>query len=217
MIKVVIADDQDILKQGLNMILGSEEDIDICGMASDGQEAYEICRKQNPDIVLMDIKMPNVNGVKATKMIKRDFPNIKIIVLTTFNDDEYIYEALKSGASGYFLKDATPEKLSEAIRTVYNGGALMQSDIAVKVIDKFSEMANNNINDKQDDRVKLLTRRERHICNLLAEGKNNKEIAEELFLSEGTVKNHITNILSKVELRDRTQLALFAVKNGLCK
>lgn len=217
MIKVLIADDQSILKEGLKMILGMEEDIDICGLASDGEEAYNICKWNIPDVVLMDIKMPNMNGVEATKKIKEDFPKTKVIMLTTFNDDEFIYDALKYGASGYLLKDASPQKIAEAIRTVYDGGALIQPDIATKVIDRFSKMASGNEISKIDERVGLLTDREKDICRLLGEGKNNKEIAKELFLSDGTVKNHITNILNKLNLRDRTQLAIFSVRNNLCK
>ncbi|EOC99557.1 response regulator transcription factor [Caldisalinibacter kiritimatiensis] len=215
MIKVLIVDDQDILKEGLKMILSSEGDIEICGLASNGEDAYNICKWNLPDVVLMDIKMPKVNGVEATKRIKKDFPKIKIIVLTTFNDDEYIYDALKYGASGYLLKDATPERIAEAIREVYNGGALIQPNVAAKVVDRFYEMANNNNGKSIDKRVDKLTKREKDICRFLGEGKNNKEIAKELFLSEGTIKNHITNILNKLELRDRTQLAIFSVKNGL--
>ncbi|MTI67268.1 MAG: response regulator transcription factor [Firmicutes bacterium] len=213
MIKILIADDQDILKQGLSMILENMEDIKVCGLASNGNEAYKLCKKKKPDVVLMDIKMPDLNGVEATKIIKEDFENIKIIVLTTFNDDEYIYEALKNGASGYLLKDASPEKIADAIRTVYNGGALIQSDVAVKVIDRFSKLACES--KEKDKRIKTLTKRELDICRLLAQGKNNKEIAQALFISKGTVKNHLTKILTKLELRDRTQLAIFSVKNDI--
>lgn len=216
MIKVVIVDDQDILKEGLKMILGNEDDINICGLASNGMEAYDVCKKQIPDVILMDIKMPVMNGVDATKKIKRDFPETKVIVLTTFNDDEFIYDALKYGASGYLLKDASPKEIESAIRTVYNGGALIQPNVARKVIDKFSKMASEKQAIKLDKRVELLTKREMDICRLLGQGKNNKEIAKELFLSEGTIKNHITNILNKLDLRDRTQLAIFSVKNDLC-
>ncbi len=216
MIKVVIADDQNILTEGLKLILSKEDDIKICGIANNGKEAYELCGWHKPDIVLMDIKMPQMDGVEATKKIKNDFPEIKIIILTTFNDDEYIYEALKNGALGYLLKDTSPGEIAEAIRTVYHGGALIESNIATRVIDKFSEMAKSN-NKDIDKRLTLLTEREGDICRLLGEGKNNKEIADDLFLSEGTVKNHITKILTKLDLRDRTQLAIFAVKNDMCE
>ncbi len=217
MINVIIADDQNILREGLKMILNMEEDISVCALASDGKEAYELCKVYLPDVVLMDIKMPRVNGVEATKKIKNDFPNIKIIVLTTFNDDEFIFDALKYGASGYLLKDATPETIAKAIRTVNEGGALIQPDVAAKVIDKFSKMAFDGNRNENDTRVKELTDRELDICRAVGEGKNNREIADEIFLSEGTVKNHITNILDKLELRDRTQLAIFSIKNNLCR
>lgn len=215
MIKILLVDDQDILVEGLKLILGKEEDLVICGSANNGKSAYEACQWNTPDVVLMDIKMPGGNGVDATAMIKRDFPQIKILVLTTFNDDEYIYEALKHGASGYLLKDTSPSEIAAAIRTVNNGGALIQSEVAVKVLDQFSELAKGKKEKLSDPRAEQLTEREIDICRLIAEGKNNHEIANELYLSEGTVKNHITRILIKLELRDRTQLAVFTIKNDL--
>lgn len=215
MINVLIIDDQQILVEGLKMILSKEEDINILGTAANGKKAYEFCKWQKPDVVLMDIQMPEMNGVEATKMIKSDFPEIKIIVLTTFKDDDYIYDSLKNGALGYLLKDAPPKEIADAIRTVYKGGALIQSEVAVKVIDKFSELAKGNYEKEIDPRIELLTEREIEIARLIREGNNNKEIAELLFLSEGTVKNHITRVLIKLELRDRTQLAIFALKNNL--
>jgi DNA-binding NarL/FixJ family response regulator len=215
MIKILLADDQDILTEGLKLILGAEEDIEIAGIANNGKKTYDLCRLRHPDVVLMDIQMPEVNGVEATAMIKKDFPQIKIIVLTTFNDDEYIYDALKNGASGYLLKDTSPTEILRAVRTVYNGGALIQSEVAVKVIDQFSRLANETADKHIDPRAKLLTDRETEICRLIAEGKNNQEIGEELFLSTGTVKNHISRVLIKLDLRDRTQLAVFTIKNDL--
>ena len=215
MIKILLADDQDILTEGLKLILGAEEDIEIVGIANNGKKTYDLCRLRKPDVVLMDIQMPEVNGVEATAMIKKDFPQIKIIVLTTFNDDEYIYDALKNGASGYLLKDTSPTEILRAVRTVYNGGALIQSEVAVKVIDQFSRLANETADKHIDPRAKLLTDRETEICRLIAEGKNNQEIGEELFLSTGTVKNHISRVLIKLDLRDRTQLAVFTIKNDL--
>lgn len=215
MIKVLIVDDQSIVREGLSFMLSREDGIVVCGLADNGQTAYEQCINTNPDVILMDIKMPIMSGVEGTKLIKRDFPDVKVIVLTTFNDDEYIFEALKYGASGYLLKDATREKIVEAINEVYNGGVLIHPDVAKKVIDKFTEMANGNYVNDIDEKVNILTIREKDICKLVGEGKNNSEIAGELFLSEGTVKNHITNILCKLDLRDRTQLAIFAIKNNL--
>lgn len=215
MIKLLLADDQDILTEGLKLILGAEEDIEIVGTANNGKKAYDLCRLRQSDLVLMDIQMPEVNGVQATAMIKSDFPHIKIIVLTTFNDDEYIYDALKNGASGYLLKDTSPGEILKAVRTVYRGGALIQSEVAVKVINKFFQLANESVDKNMDPKVQLLTEREREICRLIAEGKNNQEIAEDLYLSQGTVKNHITRVLEKLDLRDRTQLAVFTIKNDL--
>lgn len=215
MIKVLLVDDQDILVEGLKLILGKEDDINIVATASNGQKAYEACILNNPDVVLMDIQMPELNGVEATAKIKKDFPRIKVIVLTTFNDEEYIYDALKNGASGYLLKDASPKEILNAIRTVFNGGALIQSEVAVKVIDRFSQLAKKAVNKQIDKKAELLTDREVEILRLVAEGKNNKEIAEQLYLSQGTVKNHITRVLVKLDLRDRTQLAVFTIKNDL--
>lgn len=215
MIKLLLVDDQDILVEGLKLILGAEDDIEVIGTANNGKRAYEFCKWNKVDVILMDIKMPELNGVEATALIKRDFPNIKIIVLTTFNDDEFIYEALKNGASTYLLKDASPAEISYAVQTVYNGGSMLQSDIAVKVIDKFSQLANENRSKVTDKRIEELTEREIDILRLIAEGKNNKEIGDELFISQGTVKNHITRVLLKLDLRDRTQLAVFAIKNDL--
>ncbi len=215
MIKLLLVDDQDILVEGLKLILGAEEDITVIGTANNGKRAYEFCKWNKPDVILMDIKMPELNGVEATTLIKKDFPNIKIIVLTTFNDDEFIYDALKNGASTYLLKDASPKEISDAVRTVYKGGTMLQSDIAVKIIDKFSQLANESKRKITDKRVEELTEREIEILRLIAEGKNNKEIGDELFISQGTVKNHITRILLKLDLRDRTQLAVFAIKNDI--
>ena len=215
MIKVLLADDQDILVEGLKLILSMEEDIEICGTASNGRKACELCRIKRPDVVLMDIQMPEIDGVEATRIIKKDFPQVKIIVLTTFNDDEYIYEALKNGASGYLLKDTSPQEIAKAVRTVYGGGALIQSEVAIKVIEKFSQLARETVDKPADLRAELLTEREIEICRLIAQGKNNKEIAGQLFLSQGTVKNHITRILIKLDLRDRTQLAVYTIRNNL--
>lgn len=215
LINVLLVDDQDIILQGLSMILGKVNDMTIVGTVRNGQEATHKCKTMDVDIVLMDIRMPVMNGVEATKIIKEYNENIKVIMLTTFKDDEYIFNSLKYGASGYLLKDAMPKEISEAIRTVYNGGTLINPSVATKIFDQFKKIAS-----KEDDLIALedikqLTEREKEICKLLAEGNNNREISKALFLSEGTVKNHITNILSKLQLRDRTQLAIFAVKNKL--
>lgn len=213
MINLAIVDDQSILRDGLKFMLSKKENLKVIGTGENGRESYELCRHNHIDVMLMDIKMPIMDGVEATKIIKRDFPYINIIILTTFNDDEYIFEALKNGASGYLLKDATMEKIEEAINEVYNGGALIQANVAKKMVNMFSKMTNLNV--EIDSRVENLTDREKDILKNLGEGKSNKEIGESLFIGEGTVKNHITSILNKLELRDRTQLALFAVKNRI--
>lgn len=213
MIKIMIVDDQDLIIQGLTMILSNEADIEVVSIAHNGLEAYEICKKKSVDLILMDIRMPVMDGVEATLKIKNLDEKIKVIILTTFNDDSYIFASLKNGASGYLLKDATPEEITDAIRKVYSGGTLINPDVATKVVRKLN--LSEQIGIVYDEKVGLLTRREKDICRLLAEGKNNKEISEILFISEGTVKNNITRILEKLEFRDRTQLALFSVKNRI--
>ena len=213
MINLAIVDDQSILKEGLKFMLSKKENLKVIGTGENGREAYELCKNYHVDIILMDIKMPIMDGVEATKIIKRDFPHINIIILTTFNDDEYIFEALKNGASGYMLKDATMDKIEEAINEVYNGGVLIQPNVAKKVISMFSKMTYEGT--EIDKRINELTEREKDILRNLGEGKSNREIADVLYISEGTVKNHITSILNKLGLRDRTQLALFAVKNRI--
>lgn len=213
MIKVAIVDDQDLIVQGLSMILSNEKDMEVIGVASNGFEAIELCNQRPVDIVLLDIRMPVMDGVEATLKIKENHEQIKIIILTTFNDDAYIFGTLKNGASGYLLKDATPDEIIDAIRKVYSGGTLINPEVATKVVEKLTTAGYEAF--ICDERVKLLTEREKDICHLLAEGMNNKEIGELLYISEGTVKNNITRVLDKLEFRDRTQLALFAVKNKL--
>lgn len=213
MINIIIVDDQDLMVQGLSMILSKEDGINVVGVASNGIEAVNLCKTYDVHVVLLDIRMPIMDGVEATKKIKEVNENIKVIILTTFNDDEFIFSSLKNGASGYLLKDALPSDIINAIKKVFNGGTLINPYVATKVVDKLTKSVDTPI--KEDSRVNDLTDRELDICRLLGEGKNNKEIGEILYISEGTVKNNISRILSKLELRDRTQLALFAVKNNL--
>lgn len=211
--KVMIVDDQDIMLQGLSMILSKDAAIEIVGLAGNGQEAISLCVKHKVDVVLMDINMPIMNGVEATKIICDRFKETRVLVLTTFIDDEFIFGSLKNGASGYLLKDASPSEIIGAIKTVYGGGTFINPSVATKVVQKLSSSDHTHV--VIDERTKDLTGRELDICHLLGEGYNNKEIGDELFISEGTVKNNITRILDKLDLRDRTQLALFAVKNNL--
>lgn len=212
MIKVLITDDQVLMIQGLSMILSQEKSIEIAGTASNGAEAVAFCKQHPVDVVLLDIRMPIMDGVEATKKIKEINDRIKILVLTTFNDDEYIFGSLKNGASGYLLKDALPEEILQGIMTVYHGGTLINPEVATKVVKRLSGVVPE---EPLDPRLSELTDREKDICHLLAEGHNNKELSDILFISEGTVKNNITRILDKLGIRDRTQLALFAVKNKL--
>ena len=216
MIKVLIAEDQELIRQSLEIILSNKPDMKIIGIAEDGNKAIELAQKLVPDIILMDIRMPFVDGVKCIKIIKEKYPQIKIIVLTTFDDDEYIFNALKNGASGYLLKGISSKELVEAIRTVFNGGALINPDIAVKVVRLFSKMAKADYNIKvNDNEVNSLSKNELKIMKLIGRGMSNKEITDILKFSEGTVRNYISIVLNKLNLRDRTQIAIFAVQSGL--
>jgi DNA-binding NarL/FixJ family response regulator len=212
-IRIAIIDDQPIMIQGLSMILSGLDDMEVVGTGINGEEAIELISKTLVDVFLMDIRMPVMDGVEATKRIKEIKPDIKILILTTFNDDAYIFDTLRSGASGYLLKDAAPEQIVDAIHTVYKGGTLINPDSATKMVERLKDDLYKV--EEKDSRISELTKRELDICHYLAEGKNNKEIADILFISEATFKNNITRILDKLELRDRTQLALFAVKNDL--
>ncbi|WBW96729.1 response regulator transcription factor [Oceanirhabdus sp. W0125-5] len=224
MINVMIVDDHSIIREGLSMTLSLCDDINICGEASNGKEAIEFLEKHynNVDVVLSDIRMPVMDGVEATKIIKEKFDNIKILILTTFKEEEYIFEALKNGADGYILKDAKSEEIIKGIKTVHSGNVLLQPEIAAKVVKAFNTMMTSNDSSdvnksidlrKEQNEIKgkyeSLTARESEIARLVSDGKSNKEISEILFITEGTVKNHLTKILGKLEVRDRTQLALY--------
>lgn len=207
--RVLLVEDQLIVRQGLKMILEQDENIKVTHEASNGKEAVEIVRTSPIDIIMMDIRMPEMNGIEATQIIRKEFPHIKILMLTTFNDEEYAYEALREGASAFLLKTAAPEKLIEAVHSAMKGGLTLHDEVAAKVMPRLLERAEKPTVDVE------LTERELMITKLVGEGKTNKEIAAELYLSVGTVKNHISTILQKVGLRDRTQLAIYAVKHKL--
>ncbi len=210
MIKVLIVDDQALIREGLNMMLGLYDEIKIVHEANNGKEAIEILGEKDVDVILMDIRMPIMNGVEATKIIKEKYPHIKILILTTFNEDEYIFEGLNNGADGYLLKDIGSKELVNNIKAVYKGDMLFHGEVAKTIASAIK--GNKDVRNKTN--LKELTPREMEIGKLISQGKNNKEISEMLFITEGTVKNHITNILGKLELRDRTQLALL-IKNKL--
>jgi DNA-binding NarL/FixJ family response regulator len=211
--KVIICDDQAIVRDGLAMILRLEKDIQIIGVAEDGAEAVEMVEKEKPDLILMDLKMPVTNGVEATRRIKTKYPEIKILVLTTYDDDQWVFDAIQAGASGYLLKDTPREKLVEAIRGTFSGKNYVDPSIAGKVLQQVS----SHQTQPATFITNKLTDREIEILRLVARGLSNTDIAEHLFLSEGTVRNHVSAILTKLEVSDRTQAAVIAIQHGLGK
>lgn len=191
-------------------------DIKVVGLAEDGNKVLTLLKKTLPDIILMDIRMPELDGVQCTKAVKEKFPDVKIIILTTFDDDEYVFYALKYGASGYLLKGCSVQELTSAVYTVRNGGSILNQSVITKVVRLFNQLAQTGITPELDGRdVNELNRTERSIARLVGRGLSNKEIAEALFLSEGTIRNALSSALSKLNLRDRTQLAIWAVQTGL--
>lgn len=213
MIKLLIADDQALIRQSLQIVLNNRPDLEVIDVACDGQEVLRSVRRQRPDVILMDIRMPKLDGVQCTKQIKENYPEVKIIILTTFDDDEYIFNALKYGASGYLLKGVSMEELENAIKTVYSGRAMINPDVATKVLKLFSRMAQADYTIPVGSRaMDELTKMEWKIIALVGTGATNKEIAETVKLSDGTVRNYLSAILNKLDLRDRTQLAIWAVQ-----
>lgn len=209
MLRILLVEDQMIVRQGLKVILEQNEQMRVTHEASNGVEAINILEKHLIDFIMMDVRMPVMNGIEATRKIKQLWPDIKILMLTTFNDDDYVMEALKEGANGFLLKTANPERLIEAVHSCMNGGLVLHDEVAAKVMPRLLQHA-----DKPSVEIDL-SPRELIITKLVGEGLTNREIASELFLSVGTVKNHLTQILQKLDLRDRTQLAIFAVKHGI--
>jgi DNA-binding NarL/FixJ family response regulator len=218
MIRVLIVDDQMLFREGLATLLSVWDDIEVVGEASNGADALEQAASLSPDVVLMDLRMPVLNGVAATRRLGLEQPAAKVIVLTTFDDDEHIFEALRAGATGYLLKDVSSDKLVEAIRATARGDSFLQPSVASKVLAQFARMVprtDSAESDPQASLVEPLSDREMEVLQLVAAGATNKEIAARLFLAEGTVKNHVTNILGKLGVRDRTQAALRARELGL--
>jgi DNA-binding NarL/FixJ family response regulator len=208
--KIIICDDQAVIREGLELLLNLENDIQVLGLAQEGMEAIELVDKLHPDLVLMDLKMSGVNGVEATRQIKKLVPDTKVLVLTTYDDDEWIFDAIRAGASGYLLKDTPREKLVEAIRGTVEGRTFLDPTIAGKVM---NQAASHEVHPPTLLTSKL-TEREVEILRLLAKGLNNADIAAKLFLSEGTVRNHVSSILEKLSVSDRTQAAVIAIQHG---
>ena len=217
MIRVLLVDDQALFCEGLRTLLDLQPDIEVVGEARNGREAIECVARAAPDVVLMDMQMPVLDGVAATRDIRANHPNTQVIVLTTFDDDEYVFEALRAGAVGYLLKDVASDRLAEAIRCAARGESFFQPSVAAKVVAEITRLT-----DAPHARVRAnqtliepLSDRELEILRLVATGASNKEIAAALVIAEGTVKNHITNILGKLGVRDRTQAALKVKELGL--
>lgn len=214
-IRVFIADDHSIFREGLRKVLEQEEDIEVIGEAGTGSEAVEKAGDLAPDILLMDINMPEMNGLSATRTIKSKTPHIRIIILTVYEDKNHLFEAIKAGALGYLLKDVRPEDLLKTIRTVFRGEALLSPSIARQLLKEFSRLSEQKKDKELKDILTPLTKREKEILSQITEGKPNKEIANSLFISKGTVKKHIDNIFYKLHVNTRTEAALIAQKEGL--
>jgi DNA-binding NarL/FixJ family response regulator len=212
-IRVLLVDDQRLMREGLRTLLELETDLEIAGEAENGQEALEAYRQARPAVVLMDVRMPVMDGVQATRQLRQHWPEARVIILTTFDDDEYVFEGLRAGALGYLLKDVSGQELAEAIRTVAAGGALIQPSVARKVLAEFSRLA--PLHPRPESLIDPLSEREQEILRLLAGGQTNRQIAARLHLAEGTVKNYVSTILQKLGVQDRTQAALRAQELGL--
>ena len=211
--KVILCDDQALIRDSLEMLLNLEQDIEVMACAEDGYQAVELTKTHQPDLVLMDLKMPGMNGIAATREIRKLFPQIKVLVLTTFGDDEWVFDAIRAGASGYILKDTPRDELLKAIR----GTAAGQSFVDPAVAGKLMAQLNSQQSQPTSQITENLTEREVEILDQLARGLNNAEIAVRLHLSAGTVRNHISTILTKLEVSDRTQAAILAIQHGLGK
>ena len=211
---VLIADDQALVRAGFRMILEAEEDMEVVGEAADGREAVAEARRLRPDVVLMDVRMPDVDGIDATRRLLGDGSDAKVVMLTTFDMDEYVYDALRAGASGFLLKDVPPEQLVAGIRAVASGDALLAPSVTRRVIEEFVRRPPDSVRTAPPELAEL-TARELEVLKLMARGLANAEIAKELFVSETTVKTHVAHVLMKLRLRDRVQAVVFAYESGL--
>lgn len=211
MIKIIICDDQEVVCQGLKAILSTSENLSVIGIANNGAEALDLIESHPADVILMDLKMPIMNGIHATKAIKEKYPHIKVLVLTTYDGDAWLFDAIRNGADGYLLKDTSREALVQAIEEIVNGNTPVDSKVAGKLFHQLSKQAlpgDSTLGQNLSDR-------EKEILKLITHGMANAEIAKTLFLSEGTVRNYVSSILEKLEVDDRTQAAVFALRYGL--
>jgi DNA-binding NarL/FixJ family response regulator len=213
-IRVAVVDDQALVRGGFAVVLGLQEDIEVVAEAGDGAAAIEMARTHRPDVILMDIRMPGMDGLAATKAIvdSADWP-VKVVILTTFDPDEYVYQALRAGAGGFVLKDISPEDLVAAVRTVADGGALLAPSVTQRLISRFA--APSSLDPSVVARLDRLTGREREVLVAVAAGSSNSEIAEDLFVGAATVKSHVSSILTKLGLNNRAQAVAFAYESGL--
>jgi DNA-binding NarL/FixJ family response regulator len=211
---VLIVDDQALVRAGFRMILEAEEDMEVVGEAADGREAVAEAQRLRPDVVLMDVRMPDVDGIEATRRLLGDGPDAKVVMLTTFDMDEYVYDALRAGASGFLLKDVPPEQLVAGIRAVASGDALLAPSVTRRVIEEFVRRPPSSVR-TLPLKLASLTPRELEVLKLIARGLSNAEIATELFVSETTVKTHVAHVLMKLGLRDRVQGVVLAYETGL--
>lgn len=211
MIRIVVCDDQAIVRDGLSMLLALDKAIEVVGTAQDGSEVVELAAKLTPDLVLMDLKMPAANGVEATRRIKATHPNTHVLILTTYDDDEWLFDALRAGASGYLLKDTPHAEIAAAIKGTVGGGAYTSPAVTAKLI----RAASSQFPQRATHLTDKLTARELDVWQALGRGLSNAAIADALYLSEGTVRNHVSSILAKLEVADRTQAALLAIRHGL--
>jgi DNA-binding NarL/FixJ family response regulator len=216
-IRLLLVDDQRLMREGLRTLLELEHDFEIAGEAGDGRAALEIYAEEKPDVVLMDIRMPVMDGVEATRRLRVEWPEAKVIILTTFDDDANVFEGLRAGAQGYLLKDLSGQELANAVRTVAGGGALIEPSVARKVVAEFARLSppTRSASSAHAELIEPLSERELEVLKLIAQGLSNGEIADRLSLAEGTVKNYVTSILQKIGSRDRTQAALRARELGL--
>ncbi|MDE5414616.1 MAG: response regulator transcription factor [Bacillaceae bacterium] len=207
-IRILIADDHHVVRRGLRFFLDMQSDIEIIGEATDGQDAINKVNELHPDVVLMDLVMPTMDGIEATKKIRETHRTIKILILTSFSDQDHVIPAIRAGANGYQLKDIEPDELVKTIKAVYNGQSQLHPEVTHHVLTHMS-------GGKEEQLIDTLTKREKEVLLEITNGKSNKEIAATLFITEKTVKTHVSNLLSKLELSDRTQAALYAIKHGL--